>query len=109
MLAIHGRQGGADRHRPGPASLVVGTPARRTGADVAADGYYHALMDAGQSLCAELAVPRFVGDIPLEIATRPLADIGAAWDAPTTGDRRRQVLVPGASRIFTARECPPCG
>jgi NADPH:quinone reductase-like Zn-dependent oxidoreductase len=95
VLAIHGRVVLIGTSA-GTGITVVGTPARRTCVDVMGFGYYHAPMDVQAKAYAELAVLAAAGDIPLEIATRPLADIGAAWDAPTTGDRRRQVLVPGA-------------
>jgi hypothetical protein len=50
-------------------------------------------MDIQAKAYAQLCRLAVAGDIPLDIATRPLADIGAAWDAPAAGDRRRQVLV----------------
>ena len=95
VLAIHGRVVLIGTSA-GTGITVVGTPARRTCVDVMGFAYYHAPTEVQAKAYAELSRLAVAGDIPLEIATRPLADIGAAWDAPTTGDRRRQVLVPGA-------------
>jgi hypothetical protein len=43
---------------------------------------------------AELCRLAASGEIALDIETRPLSDIGAAWDAHAASDRRRQVLIP---------------
>jgi NADPH2:quinone reductase len=92
VLAIHGRVVLIGTSA-GTGIAVPGTPARRTCVDVMGFAYYHAPIDAQAKAYAELSRLATAGDIPLDIATRPLADIGAAWDAPAAGDRRRQVLV----------------
>jgi NADPH:quinone reductase-like Zn-dependent oxidoreductase len=93
LLAVHGRVVLIGTSA-GTGITVVGTPARRTCVDVMGFAYYHAPTEVQAKAYAELSRLAVAGDIPLDIATRPLVDIGAAWDAPAAGDRRRQVLVP---------------
>jgi NADPH:quinone reductase-like Zn-dependent oxidoreductase len=93
LLSTHGRIV-LIGSQAGTGITVLGGPARRACVDVMGFAYYHAPMDGQIKAYAELCRLAAAGDIPLDIATRPLAEIGAAWDAPAAGDRRRQVLVP---------------
>jgi NADPH:quinone reductase-like Zn-dependent oxidoreductase len=78
----------------GQSITLRGTPIRRTCADVLGFAYYHAPMELQAQAYAELCRLAAAGELALDIETRPLADIGAAWDARAAGNRRRQVLVP---------------
>ena len=67
---------------------------RRTCADVLGFAYYHPPIEVQAQAYAELARLAAAGEIALDIETRPLAEIAAAWDARAAGNRRRQVLIP---------------
>jgi len=93
VLALHGRVVLIGTSA-GTGITVLGTPARRTCADVMGFAYYHAPIEVQAKAYAELCRLAAAGDLPLDIATRPLADVAAAWDAPAAGSRQRQVLMP---------------
>jgi NADPH:quinone reductase-like Zn-dependent oxidoreductase len=79
--------------RAGPAMTVPGATARRSCIDIMGFGYYHAPVEMQAEAFAELCRLATSGEIALDVETRPLSDIGAAWDAPASS-RRRQVLIP---------------
>lgn len=79
----------------GPAISVAGSTLRRACCDVLGFAYYHAPIDLQAQAYAELCRLARSGEIPLDIETRPLSEIAAAWDAQAAGTRRRQVLIPG--------------
>jgi NADPH2:quinone reductase len=81
--------------RAGPAMTVPGAIMRRNCIDIMGFGYYHAPVEMQADAYAELCCLAASGEIALDIETRPLAEIGAAWDAHVASDRRRQVLIPG--------------
>jgi hypothetical protein len=76
---------------------VLGATARRTSADIMGFAYYHAPIESQAQAYAQLCRLAAAGDLALDIETRPLSDIGAAWDVDAASNRRRQVLVPEAS------------
>jgi NADPH:quinone reductase-like Zn-dependent oxidoreductase len=80
--------------RAGPAMTVLGATARRTCIDVLGFGYYHAPIETQAEAYAELCRLAASGEIALDVETRPLSEIAAAWDAHAAGSRRRQVLIP---------------
>src|SRR5580704_3874277 len=80
--------------RAGPAMTVPGATMRRNCIDIMGFGYYHAPVEMQAEAYAELCRLAASGEIALDIETRPLSDIGAAWDAHAASDRRRQVLIP---------------
>jgi NADPH:quinone reductase-like Zn-dependent oxidoreductase len=80
--------------RAGPAMTVPGATARRNCIDVMGFGYYHAPIETQAEAYAELCRVAASGEIALDVETRPLSEIGAAWDAHAAGSRRRQVLIP---------------
>ncbi|HTV37807.1 MAG TPA: zinc-binding alcohol dehydrogenase family protein [Xanthobacteraceae bacterium] len=79
----------------GPTISVAGLTLRRTCCDVLGFASYHAPIEVQAHAYAELCRLVAAGEIPLDIETRPLAEIAAAWDAKAKGARRRQVLIPG--------------
>jgi NADPH2:quinone reductase len=80
----------------GQTITVPGAIARRTSADILGFAYYHAPIETQAEAYADLCRLAAAGDIVLDIETRPLHDIGAAWDAAHGAkSRRRQVLIPG--------------
>ena len=79
--------------RAGSAMTVPGATARRSCIDIMGFGYYHAPVEMQAEAFAELCHLATSGEIALDVETRPLSDIGAAWDAPASS-RRRQVLIP---------------
>jgi NADPH:quinone reductase-like Zn-dependent oxidoreductase len=93
VLALHGRlvHVGA---MAGRTITLAGATARRACIDVLGFAYYHAPIESQAQAYAELCRLAAAGDIMLDIETRPLCEIGAAWDAHAAGSRRRQVLVP---------------
>jgi NADPH2:quinone reductase len=80
--------------RAGPAMTVPGATARRNCIDVMGFGYYHAPIETQAEAYAELCRVAASGEIALDVETRPLSEIAAAWDAHAAGSRRRQVLIP---------------
>jgi len=80
--------------RAGPVMTVPGATMRRNCIDIMGFGYYHAPIEMQADAYAELCRLAASGEIALDIETRPLAEIGAAWDAHAVSDRRRQVLIP---------------
>jgi NADPH2:quinone reductase len=80
--------------RAGPAMTVPGATMRRNCIDIMGFGYYHAPVETQAEAYAELCRLAASGEIALDIETRPLCEIGAAWDARAASDRRRQVLIP---------------
>jgi len=93
VLALHGRLLHIGS-MAGQSMTLRGAPIRRTSADVLGFAYYHAPVDLQAQAYAELCRLAAAGEIVLDLETRPLADIAAAWDARTAGNRRRQVLIP---------------
>jgi NADPH2:quinone reductase len=93
VLAIHGRLVHIGT-MAGPAMTVSGATARRTCIDIMGFAYYHAPIESQAEAYAELCRLAASREIALDIETLPLSEIGAAWDAPAAGSRRRQVLVP---------------
>jgi NADPH:quinone reductase-like Zn-dependent oxidoreductase len=79
--------------RAGPAMTVPGATARRSCIDIMGFGYYHAPVEMQAEAFSELCRLATSDEIALDVETRPLSDIGVAWDAPAS-DRRRQVLIP---------------
>jgi NADPH:quinone reductase-like Zn-dependent oxidoreductase len=73
---------------------VRGGAIRRANADILGFAYYHAPIDLQAQAYGELCRLAAAGKLALDIETRPLSQIGAAWDARAAGNRRRQVLVP---------------
>jgi NADPH2:quinone reductase len=92
VLATHGRLVHIGT-RAGPTMTVPGATARRSCIDIMGFGYYHAPVEMQAEAFAELCCLATSGEIALDVETRPLSDIGAAWDAPASS-RRRQVLIP---------------
>jgi NADPH:quinone reductase-like Zn-dependent oxidoreductase len=92
VLATHGRLVHIGT-RAGPTMTVPGATARRSCIDIMGFGYYHAPVEMQAEAFAELCRLATSGEIALDVETRPLSDIGAAWDAPASS-RRRQVLIP---------------
>jgi NADPH:quinone reductase-like Zn-dependent oxidoreductase len=93
VVAYHGRFvhiGGL----AGPAIQLPGATLRRTCMDLMGFAYYHAPTEVQAQAYAELCRLAALGELPLDIETRPLADIGAAWDAYAARSRKRQVLIP---------------
>ena len=80
--------------RAAPAMTVPGATARRNCIDIMGFGYYHAPVAIQAEAYAELCRLAASGEIALDIETRPLSEIGTAWDAHAASDRRRQVLIP---------------
>jgi NADPH2:quinone reductase len=78
----------------GPVIKVPGATLRRACCDVMGFAYYHPPIEVQAQAYAELCRLYAAGEIALDIEPRPLADIGAAWDAQMAGTRRRQVLIP---------------
>jgi NADPH:quinone reductase-like Zn-dependent oxidoreductase len=78
----------------GPTITVPGATLRRTCCDILGFASYHAPIDVQAEAYAELCHLAAAGEIPLDIETRPLSDIAAAWDAQIGRTRRRQVLIP---------------
>src|SRR5262249_8223637 len=72
---------------------------RRTSADIMGFAYYHAPMDLQAQAYAQLCRLAATGEIALDIETRPLSEIGAAWDADAAGSRKRQGLVPESTAL----------
>jgi NADPH:quinone reductase-like Zn-dependent oxidoreductase len=93
VLATHGRLVHIGT-RAGRIMTVSGATIRRTSADIMGFAYYHAPMDSQAHAYAQLCGLAAAGEIALNIETRPLGEIEAAWDADAAGSRRRQVLVP---------------
>jgi hypothetical protein len=96
VLAIHGRLVHLGT-RAGAAMSVLGATARRANADIMGFAYYHAPIESQAEAYAQLCRLAAAGELALDIETRPLRDIGAAWDADAASSRRRQVLVPKTS------------
>jgi len=93
VLALHGRL----VHIGSMAGLTMtvrGAAIRRASADIMGFAYYHPPIDAQAQAYGELCRLAAAGTIEIDVETRPLADIGAAWDARGAGNRRRQVLIP---------------
>jgi NADPH2:quinone reductase len=78
----------------GQSMTVRGAAIRRTSADILGFAYYHAPTELQAQAYGELCRLAAAGELALDIETRPLAEIAAAWDARTAGNRRRQVLIP---------------
>jgi NADPH:quinone reductase-like Zn-dependent oxidoreductase len=95
VLATHGRLVHLGT-RAGAVMTVPGATARRVSADIMGFAYYHAPIESQAEAYAHLCRLAAAGELALDIETRPLRDIGAAWDADA-GNRRRQVLLPAAS------------
>jgi NADPH:quinone reductase-like Zn-dependent oxidoreductase len=91
VMATHGRLVHIGT-RAGPTLTVSGATARRSAIDIMGFGYYHAPIEFQAQAYAQLCRLAITSEIVLDIETRPLSDIGAAWDATST--RRRQVLIP---------------
>jgi len=93
VLALYGRS----VHLGQLAGATIALPAvttRRACIDVMGFAYYHPPIEIQAQAYAELSRLAAAGEIALDIETRPLADIGAAWDAQAAESRRRQVLIP---------------
>jgi NADPH2:quinone reductase len=93
VLAIHGRLVHIGT-MAGPDITVRGATARRTCADIMGFAYYHAPIELQADVYAELCCLAASGEIAVDIDTRPLSEIDAAWDAHAASSRQRQVLVP---------------
>jgi NADPH:quinone reductase-like Zn-dependent oxidoreductase len=78
----------------GPSITLRGAAIRRASADIMGFAYYHAPMDAQAQAYGELCRLAVAGEIAIDVETRPLSQIGTAWDARAAGNRRRQVLIP---------------
>lgn len=93
VLAFHGRlvQIGSSA---APTITMPGPSIRRSCADIMGFGYFHAPIEAQAEAFEQLCRLAASGQIALDIETRPLSQIGAAWDAQAAGSRRRQVLIP---------------
>jgi NADPH:quinone reductase-like Zn-dependent oxidoreductase len=78
----------------GQTMTLRGAAIRRASADIMGFAYYHAPMDAQAQAYGELARLAAAGMIEIDVETRPLSDIDAAWDSRAAGNRRRQVLIP---------------
>src|ERR1043166_1072235 len=75
----------------GPSITLRGAAIRRASADIMGFAYYHAPMDAQAQAYGELCRLAVAGEIAIDVETRPLSEIGTAWDARAAGNRRRQV------------------
>jgi len=93
VLATHGRLVHIGT-MAGPSMTLSGAVMRRASIDVMGFAYYHAPMALQAAAYAQLCRLAATGEIALEIETRPLSEIGAAWDAHAARGRRRQVLIP---------------
>jgi len=93
VLALHGRLVHVGT-MAGQTMTVRGAAIRRTSADIVGFAYYHAPTDVQAQAYGELCRLAAAGELALDIETRPLAQIAAAWDARAAGNRRRQVLIP---------------
>jgi NADPH2:quinone reductase len=93
VLALHGRHVHIGS-MAGQSMTVRGAPIRRSSADIMGFAYYHAPVDLQAQAYGELCRLAAAGEIEIDVETRPLSDIAAAWDARAAGNRRRQVLVP---------------
>ncbi|MBV8824647.1 MAG: zinc-binding dehydrogenase [Hyphomicrobiales bacterium] len=93
VLALHGRFLHIGS-MAGQSMTLRGGPIRRTCADVLGFAYYHPPIEVQAQAYAELCRLAVAGEIEIDIETRPLAEIAAAWDARAAGNRRRQVLIP---------------
>jgi NADPH2:quinone reductase len=93
VMATHGRLVHIGT-RAGSTITVSGAAARRTSIDIMGFAYYHAPIESQAQAYAELCRLAVAGEIELDIETRPLSEIGDAWDAQAASTRRRQVLVP---------------
>jgi NADPH:quinone reductase-like Zn-dependent oxidoreductase len=93
VLALNGRlvHVGA---MAGQTMAVRGAAIRRASADIMGFAYYHAPMALQAQAYGELCRLAAAGEIEIDVETRPLSDIAAAWDARAAGSRRRQVLIP---------------
>lgn len=80
--------------RAAPALNMLGSTARRVCANILGFAYYHAPIDTQARAYTELCRLAATGEIELDIETRPLSQIGSAWDADEAASRRRQVLMP---------------
>lgn len=80
----------------GATMTISGAATRRTCVDIMGFAYYHAPVEAQAEAYAELCRLAAAGALALDTETRPLAEIGAAWDAHAATPRRRQVLDPEA-------------
>ena len=78
----------------GQIMTVRGAAIRRASADILGFAYYHAPIELQAQAYGELCRLAAAGELALDIETRPLSQIGAAWDARAAGNRRRQVLIP---------------
>jgi NADPH:quinone reductase-like Zn-dependent oxidoreductase len=78
----------------GQTMTLRGAAIRRPSADIMGFAYYHAPMDLQAQAYGELARLAAAGMIEIDVETRPLSDIDAAWDSRAAGSRRRQVLIP---------------
>ena len=94
VLATHGRCVLVGT-TAGPTLTIPGAIARRSCADILGFASYHAPIELQAQAYGELCRLAAAGEIALDIETRPLAEIGAAWDAYAANNRRRQVLAPG--------------
>lgn len=95
VLATHGRAVHIGA-MAGATITVPGATVRRASIDIMGFAYYHAPIEAQAQAYAELCRLATAGELALDVETRPLADIGAAWDAHAARTRRRQVLLPKA-------------
>jgi NADPH:quinone reductase-like Zn-dependent oxidoreductase len=93
VLALNGRliHVGA---MAGPTMTVRGGALRRMSADIRGFAYYHAPVDLQAQAYGELCRLAAAGAIEIDVETRPLSQIGTAWDARAAGNRCRQVLIP---------------
>jgi NADPH2:quinone reductase len=80
--------------RAGFAINVAAATLRRHCIDVLGFAYYHPPTEAQAIAYTELCRLLEGGDIALDIETRALSEIAAAWDADAANNRRRQVLIP---------------
>ncbi len=80
--------------RAGPVMTVPGATARRNCIDIMGFGYYHAPVAMQAEAYTELCRLAVSGEIALDVETRRLSDISAAWDAHAASSRQRQVLIP---------------
>jgi len=87
----------------GPTMTVLGATTRRSCMDIMGFAYYHAPIEAQAEAYAGLCRLAAVGEIALDIETRPLAQIGQAWDTTASSRRRRQVLLPANKQIRTPK------
>jgi len=92
-LAIHGRLVHVGT-MAGPVIRALGATTRRLCIDILGFAYYHAPIEIQANAYSELCRLSALGEIALDIDTRPLSEIGTVWDAHAGSSRRRQVLVP---------------